>query len=134
MVAASLAFAAMKFATLGWAIATASVTVLLLLFSVVLAAYRRPFWVGFAICGIGYLMLAEMPFMSALRSFLITSQSVWFLLERLHPVTDYQFNRDAYNLLAERFQVITDCFSALILASVGGLLAQFAAAKAPDRS
>jgi hypothetical protein len=134
IVAASLASAAMKFATSGWAIATVSFTVLLLLFSVVLAAYRRPFWVGFAICGIGYLMLTVMPFMSELRSFLITSELVWFLQQKIHP------EAGAYSNIPEHLRLIGDCLWTLILATLGGLLAQFAAgslngaAKAPDRS
>ena len=127
VVAVSFAMAAMRFATLGWAIATVSVTVLLLLFSVVLTVYRRPFWVGFAICGIGYLMLTVAPFMSELRSFLITSESVWFLQEKLHPTTDPA--NGPYSSMPEQFRLIADSLWTLILAALGGMLAQFAAGR-----
>ncbi|HKD38429.1 MAG TPA: hypothetical protein VKB78_16560 [Pirellulales bacterium] len=126
VVAVSFALAAMRSASLGWAIATVSVTVLLLLFSVVLAVYRRPFWVGFAICGIGYLMLTVIPFTSKLHAFLITSQSVWFSLTKLHPPSNYPAGTD-YGRVTEHFLLIGDCLWALILAAIGGLLARFAA-------
>jgi hypothetical protein len=127
VVAVSFALAAMRSATEGWAITTVSVTVLLLLFSVVLAAYRRPFWVGFAICGIGYLMLTVIPFTSELNSFLVTSQSVWYLQTKLHPVTDYPAAGRAYGNMTEYFRLIGDCLWALILGTFGGMLARFAA-------
>jgi hypothetical protein len=128
----SFAVAAMRFASLGWAIATVSITVLLLLFSVVLAAYRRPFWVGFAICGIGYLILTVAPFASELHGFLFTSQCMWLLQTLLHSPADYPA-AGAYGRMAEQFRLIGDCLWALLLASLGGMIAQFAAGR-PHRS
>jgi hypothetical protein len=131
--AAGLAMAALHFATSGWAIATVSVTVSLLLFSIVPAAYRRPFWVGFAICGIGYLVLMVASFASELRSYLITKQSVWFLQQMLHPVSNYPA-AGAYELVPAEFNLIGDCLWALILGFAGGILAQFIATRSGTRS
>jgi hypothetical protein len=132
---AAVAFgaAALRFATSGWARATVSSTILLLLFSIVLAACKRPFWVGFAICGIGYLLLMVAPFAAELRNFLITRESVWFLLEKLHPVSDYPVGQ-TYDAVCEHFLLIGDCLWALILAALGGALARFAADQPCTRS
>jgi hypothetical protein len=109
-------------------VATVSLTVLLLLSSIVLsAAYRRPFWIEFAICGIGYLMLTVIPFMEELRDLLLTTQSNRFLLEKLH---DY----GTYSKMPNQFLIMCDCLWSLILASFGGLLGQFAAARSCTRS
>ena len=130
VVAASFAMAAIRYATIGWAIATVSVTVFSLLFSVVLAAYRRPFWVGFAICGIGYLMLAMVPFMSDLHDLLFTYRARTFLQTLLHSPADYPA-AGAYGNFLYQFRFICECLWALVFALLGGMLARFAAGRSP---
>jgi hypothetical protein len=131
VVALSYALAAMRFATPAWATATVSVTVFLLLFSIVLAVYRRPFWVGFAICGNVYLAIAMMPVSPALMDLrnlietLITTRSVRFLLQQFHP-NDLSSYSEHYS----NFMQIGQCLWALIIATVGGMIARFAAGRA----
>ena len=147
IVAASLALAAMKFATSAWADAVVNVTIFGLLFSVVLAVYRRPFWIGFAICGIGYLVLVEAHFASDFVDRLITTRSVESLRDIFHPEADYYpagWNRGlsagadsevlnrgmhAWDAMAHNCRLIGTCLWVLILAALGGMLAQFAAGR-----
>src|SRR5437868_8447080 len=95
VVAASLALAAMRYATSAWASGIVTLTVLLLIASVALAGcsggVRRPFWVGFAICGIGYFALVMSPYPLApeILETLGTSRSVVFLRDKFHPAEDY---------------------------------------------
>jgi hypothetical protein len=72
-------------------------------------------------------MLTVMPFMSELRSFLITSELVWFLQQKIHP------EAGAYSNIPEHLRLIGDCLWTLFLGTVGGTVAQFAASR-PNRS
>jgi hypothetical protein len=147
IVAISLALAAMKFATAGWANAVVNLTMFALLFSVVLALCRRPFWIGFAACGIGYLVLVESHFASDFVDRLTTTKSVDFLREVFHPERDYFprgylsviapdesedeiHRREQWDTMASNFRLIVTCFWVLILGMLGGMLAQFAAGRA----
>jgi hypothetical protein len=153
IVAVSLALAAMRFATAAWANAVVNFTMFALLFSVVLAVYRRPFWIGFAVCGIGYLALDQMPFAPDFVDRLITKRSVNSLREMLHPEADYfppgwveanlsglsvsrGFNQsevhdgnNRWQEMAKNFRLIGTCVWILVLAVLGGMLAQFAAGR-----
>jgi hypothetical protein len=129
VVAFSFALAAMRFATDGWAFATVSIAVFLLLFSVVQAVYGRPFWVGFSICVWGYLALMVTPLASELFSCLVTTQSVWFLQNRFHPLTGYAPGGTDYARMTGDFRLIGQCLWALILATIGGMIARFAAGR-----
>lgn len=96
--AASLAAAAMRFATAAWASAVVTATVLTLLVSVALAissrGERRSYWIGFAICGGGYL-----AGVTSITSFfapevvmrLATTRSVAFLRDEFHPPSSFKF-------------------------------------------
>jgi hypothetical protein len=95
--AASLALAAMRSANYAWASGAVTVTVLMLLASIALAACsrgeRRSYWIGFAICGGGYLLATTSLsniFAPELMVKLATSQSVVFLGEKFHPHSDYE--------------------------------------------
>jgi hypothetical protein len=97
VVAASLALAAMRYATSVWASGVVTVTVLMLLASVALAACsrgeRRSYWVGFAICGGGYLLATTCLTSVFAPEFMVklaTSQSIVFLGEKFHPHSDYE--------------------------------------------
>jgi hypothetical protein len=147
IVAASLALAAMKFATSAWANVVVNVTMFGLLFSVVLAVYRRQFRIGFAICGIGYLALVESHFASDFVGRLITTRTVESLRDMFHPQADYfpagylegsrpnisseDVNRGSSNWseMAANFRLIGTCLWVLILATLGGMLAQIAAGR-----
>jgi hypothetical protein len=126
--AVSFGAAAIRFGTRGWVTGTVSVTVLLVLASVVLAAYRRPFWLGFAVFSSGYLMLTVSPFeFSKLHYLLFTSQSLQFLLEKLH---DY----GPYNDGPNQFLIMGECLWAIIIGFTGGMLAQFVAGRSCTQS
>jgi hypothetical protein len=90
VVAASLALAAMRFATTAWASAVVTATMFMLFVSVALAVCsrgeRRYFWIGFAICGTGYFAVAMTPFQ--ITEHLATSKAVIFLRDKFHP---YQY-------------------------------------------
>jgi hypothetical protein len=153
IVAASLALAAMRFATTAWADAVASVTIFGLLFSIVLAAYRRPFWIGFAICGIGYFALDQMRFAPDFVDRLITKRSVDSLREMFHPQADFfppgwveanlngqgrslYFDQSAvsdgnykWQEMASNFRLIGACLWIWIFATLGGMLARFVAGR-----
>jgi hypothetical protein len=96
--AASLALAAMRSANYVWASGVVTVTVLAFLASVVLAvtyrAERRSYWIGFAICGIGYL-LAVTGFASILAPEFVmrlaTTQSLVFLRDQFHSPMEHQY-------------------------------------------
>jgi hypothetical protein len=143
IVAASLALEAMRFATSAWANAIVSFTMLALIFSLVLAVYRRPFWIGFAICGISYLVLVESHFAGDFVDHLITTQSVDSLREVFHPEADsfvrpspngqstpaVLVRRPGWEVKARNFHLIGSCLWVLILGALGGMLAQFAASR-----
>ena len=151
IVAASFALAAMRFVTAGWANAVVNITIFALLFSIVLAAYRRPFWIGFAICGIGYLALVESHFAGDFVERLITTRTVYSLRDMFHPQQDYfppgfveanrkglgaNFNRrevvddtDRWQAMVTNFRLIGTCIWVLILATLGGMPARFAAGR-----
>jgi hypothetical protein len=95
IVAASLALAAMRYSTAAWTTGVVTVTILLLLGSIMLAfssrSDRRPFWIGFAVCGVAYLIVVGSTGFVApefvLR--LATTKSVEFLRDKLHPPSDF---------------------------------------------
>ena len=71
-----------------------TVTILTLLGSVSLAlgrcGDRRAFWMGFAVCGVGYLAMVTTPFAPELVVKLATTQSIAFLRDTFHPPSDFQ--------------------------------------------
>ena len=120
---------------------------------------RRPFWIGFAACGWAYLVvIGSTGFVApefALR--LATTKSVEFLRDKFHPPEDfnepqqgfrfapalpllpsqvvkntysYQTDTDKdYPAIAWNFLLIGHCLWALIIATLGGTLARFAAGR-----
>lgn len=157
IVAASLALAAMRFATDAWTTAVASVTILSLLFSVVLAVYARPFCVGFVICCGGYLLALSTPIAQSFTGGrLFTTQITTYLCDAIHPKTDYSFaeprgvpipggggytypavalppgkigTSQDYAKLTTNFSIIAHLLWSLILGAFGGMLAEFAAGR-----
>ncbi len=138
VLAVSFALAAMRFANSAWANVVINLTIFALLFSVVLAVYRQPFWVGFAVCGIGYLVLVESHFDADFVNRLITTRAVESLRDIFHPEADY-LPADSgalvvqWNEMASNFYWIGTCLSAMIVGTLGGILAQFAAGR-PNRA
>jgi hypothetical protein len=120
---AAVAFgaAALRF---GWAKETISATVLLLLLSIVLAVYGRPFWMGFAICGVGYFLLTVGPFAQELHSSSITRDFAQLIRRLANPPIVY----------GNQFDLMCDSLWSLILGVVGGVLAQFTASRSGMRS
>jgi hypothetical protein len=163
VVAASLALAAMRYSTSAWTTGVVTVTILLLIASTALAFSsridRRPFWIGFAVCGWAYLVvIGSTGFVApefALR--LATTKSVEFLRDKFHPPEDfnepqqrfrfapalpllpsqvikntYSYQTDTdndYPAVAWNFLLIGHCLWAIILATLGGVLARFAAGR-----
>jgi hypothetical protein len=158
VVAVAFVLAAMRSANSAWASAVVSITILWLVFSIVLAAYKQPFWIGFAICGISYFVLVESRFASEFVDRLFTTRSAASLRDLFHPQADYfppgwmeanlkgsgggnNFNQIAvwngnnkWQEMAENFRLMGICLWALILAALGGLLAQFAARRRHDQT
>ena len=175
--AVSLASAAMRYSTAAWTTAVVTATLLLLLASIALAFSsridRRPFWIGFAVCGVAYLIVVGSTGFVApefvLR--LATTKSVEFLRDKFHPPSDfvkylpggppgtpgqrlfyapalpllpsqvikntysYQSDTDeSYSAIAWNFLLIGHCLWALILATLGGMLAQFAASRSSSQA
>ena len=159
IVAASLALAAMRYSTSAWATGAVTLTVIILLFSAAIGASssgdRRAFWIGFAICGSGYLVVT-MSFVPEFVERLATSQAVAFLRDRFHPPSEFQSQPtlapdtpaalmpsqlgivpgssiplwlidfgEDYKMMSAHFVLIGQCTWALILATVGGMLTQF---------
>jgi hypothetical protein len=95
VVAASLALAAMRYATPAWASVIVTATIFTLFVSIALAVCsrgeRRSFWIGFAICGTGYLAVVTTPIAPEFVMRLATTRSVAFLRDEFHPPTDYQY-------------------------------------------
>jgi hypothetical protein len=142
VVVVSVIFAAMRIATPAWASAVISATVLTLLFSIVLAVFKRPFWIGFAICGTFYLGFVKTPFAKEFVDNLVTTHAVAFLRDRFHPYSDYPSTRlpgasaatqasanrasDDYDEMRRNTRLIGECLCTLILGTLGGTLARFA--------
>jgi hypothetical protein len=114
VVAASLALAAMRYANYAWASGVVTVTVLMLLASVTLAATCsgevRLYWIGFAICGVGYLLFVT-GFANILAPELVmrlaTTQSVAFLRDQFHSPSDYQYTEVIPNGYSQMRQTVT---------------------------
>jgi hypothetical protein len=92
--AMALALAAMRFANIAWASAVVTITILALLASMAVAAgrrgERRSFWIGFALCGSGYLAVITTSLDPELVLKLATTQSIAFLRDKFHPGSDFQ--------------------------------------------
>jgi hypothetical protein len=175
--AVSLVSAAMRYSTAAWTTGVVTVTVFLLLASIALAFSspidRRPFWIGFAVCGVAYLFVVGSTGFVApefvLR--LATTKSVEFLRDKLHPPSDfveylpggppgrpptrvfyspalpllpsqvikntysYQSDTDErYGAIAWNFLLIGHCLWALLLGTLGGMLARFAASRSRSQA
>jgi hypothetical protein len=151
VVAASVALAAMRFATAAWASVIVTATMLTLFASVALAVCRRGerryFWIGFAICGTGYFVVAMTPFQ--IVEHLATSKAVTFLRDKFHP---YQYlpplknPRDASEVATRdnlwrdhgervaNFRWIGECVWTLILGAIGGMLVRLIAGRRIEES
>lgn len=126
VVATSLGLTALRSATVVWASVIATFTFLVLLYAVVMAAYKRPFWVGFAICGAIYLGLAFTMQFRELVDLLATTKAVFLIREEYYP--DLPDNQREIRNVAN-FVAIGQCQWALILGALGGIVAQFAASR-----
>jgi hypothetical protein len=137
VVAASLALAAMRYATPAWASAIITATVFTLLLSTALAACtrgdRRSFWFGFAICGIGYFAVVMTPVAPEIKEQLATTRAVTFLRDSFHPLENVASNQGyppspttwEWDQMAVSFRLIGQCLWALILATLGGSLVRW---------
>jgi hypothetical protein len=151
VVAASVALAAMRFATAAWVSVIVTATMLTLFVSVALAVCRRGerryFWIGFAICGTGYFAVAMTPFQFV--EHLATSKAVTFLRDKFHPypyLPPLKNPRDAlerttrdnlwrdYEERTANFRWIGECVWTLILATLGGMFVRSIAGRGAGKS
>ena len=90
--AVSLALAAMRIATPGWASGAVSVTVGVFVIAIAIgigsSGVRRVFWVAFAACGSAYLIVT-MSFHQEFVEQLVTSKIVAAARDAFHPPSDF---------------------------------------------
>ena len=135
---ASVALAAMRSASSAWASAIVTATLLALLVSIALAIERRPFWIGFAVCGAGYFAIVMTQFPPLVVNHLATSQVVTLLAEQFqprpvfgsqNPASPQQANLALRNWSTrdENFRTIGESIWTLIIGALGGMLIRFVA-------
>ena len=137
VVASAVAFAALRTGSEYWLSAFYTLTVVMLLFAVIAARYRRgparAFWFGFAVFGWGFFLLGSNAWMTHLGGIieqgsgggqlnrnLLTTRVIQAVVTRIRKPTN---NVLAINLITAQTIGIVQLGLTLILASLGGLLA-----------